>query len=93
MVWLISFNITLSLILTAIHCSCSAEDAQTGSKQSTMKVTDSVLYKRFENGRLQWPRTGEEARQISQQQLRWLLEGLNPEQPKAVQKWFPPACQ
>ena len=27
-----------------------------------------------ENGRLQWPRTGEEAKQISDQQLRWLLE-------------------
>mgnify|MGYP007116382760 CR=1 FL=1 len=25
----------------------------------------------------------------SDQQLRWLLEGLNPEQPKAVQKWLP----
>ena len=43
-----------------------------------------LLYKRYENGRLQWPRTGEEAKQISEQQLRWLLEGLNPEQPKAV---------
>ena len=30
-----------------------------------------------------------EARQISHQQLRWLLEGLNPEQPKAVRKWAP----
>lgn len=39
-----------------------------------------LLYKRYENGRLQWPRTGEEAKQISDQQLRWLLEGLNPEQ-------------
>lgn len=48
-----------------------------------------LLYKRYENGRLQWPRTGEEAKQISEQQLRWLLEGLNPEQPKAVQKWLP----
>ena len=36
-----------------------------------------------------FPRTGEEAKQISDQQLRWLLEGLNPEQPKAVQKWLP----
>ncbi|WP_256280254.1 hypothetical protein [Blautia obeum] len=26
---------------------------------------------------------------FSDQQLRWLLEGLNPEQPKAVQKWLP----
>ncbi len=48
-----------------------------------------LLYKRYESGRLQWPRTGEEAKQISGQQLRWLLEGLNPEQPKAVQKWHP----
>ena len=48
-----------------------------------------LLYKRYESGRLQWPRTGGEAKQISEQQLRWLLEGLNPEQPKAVQKWLP----
>lgn len=44
MVWLISFNTTLRWILTAIRCSCSAADAQTGSKQSTMKETDSVFY-------------------------------------------------
>ena len=49
-----------------------------------------LFYKRYENGRLKWPRTGEEARQISRQQLRWLLEGLSPEQPKAVRKWAPP---
>ncbi|MCA5577005.1 IS66 family insertion sequence element accessory protein TnpB [Enterocloster clostridioformis] len=49
-----------------------------------------LFYKRYENGRLQWPRTGEEARQISHQQLRWLLVGLNPEQPKAVRSWVPP---
>ncbi len=29
------------------------------------------------------------AKPISGQQLRWLLEGLNPEQPKAVQKRYP----
>ena len=46
-----------------------------------------LLYKRYESGRLKWPRTGEEAKQISAQQLRWLLEGLDPEQPKAVQQW------
>ena len=38
-----------------------------------------LLYKQYKSGQLQWPRTGEEARQISGQQLRWLLEGLNPE--------------
>ncbi|MFG6331466.1 MAG: IS66 family insertion sequence element accessory protein TnpB [Lachnospiraceae bacterium] len=48
-----------------------------------------LFYKRYENGRLKWPRTGEEARQIFHQQLRWLLEGLNPEQPKAVRKRAP----
>ncbi len=52
-----------------------------------------LLYKRYESGRLKWPRTGEEAKQISAQQLRWLLEGLNPEQPKAVQKWHPKHSQ
>lgn len=48
-----------------------------------------LLYKRYESGRLKWPRTGEEAKQISAQQLRWLLEGLDPEQPKSVQQWHP----
>ncbi|RGK80164.1 IS66 family insertion sequence hypothetical protein [Dorea formicigenerans] len=47
------------------------------------------MYKRFENGRLKWPRNGDEVRLLSHQQLRWLLEGLSPDQPKAVQKWEP----
>ena len=50
-----------------------------------------LLYKRFENGRLKWPRNGQEARQLSEQQLRWLLEGLSPDQPGAVRDWAPPA--
>lgn len=82
----ISSSTTSNWILTAIPYSCSVERGLTGSKQS---ITREILYKRYENGRLQWPRTGEEAKQISDQQLRWLLEGLNPEQPKAVQKWLP----
>lgn len=45
-----------------------------------------LLYKRLERGRFQWPRHEAEARQITQQQLRWLLEGLSIDQPKAVQK-------
>lgn len=49
-----------------------------------------LMYKRFENGRLKWPRNGEEVRLLSAQQLRWLLEGLSPDQPNAVQKWAPP---
>jgi len=42
-----------------------------------------LLYKRLENGSFQWPRTGDEARQLSPQQYRWLMEGLCIEQPKA----------
>ncbi len=44
-----------------------------------------LLYKQYESGHLK-PRTVEEAKQISFQHLRWLLKGLNPEQPEAVQK-------
>ncbi|MFL2106641.1 IS66 family insertion sequence element accessory protein TnpB [Desemzia incerta] len=48
-----------------------------------------LLYKRLENGVIQWPRTKEEVRNISQQELRWLLEGLSIEQPKAIKKVKP----
>ena len=44
-----------------------------------------LLYKRLERGRFQWPRKESEARLITTQQLRWLLEGLSIEQPRAVQ--------
>ena len=36
-----------------------------------------LLYKRLETGSFQWPRTGEEARQLTPQQYRWLMEGLS----------------
>lgn len=48
-----------------------------------------LLYKRLENGRFQWPRTQAEVRRISDQELRWLLEGLSIDQPKAVKKITP----
>ena len=37
-----------------------------------------MLYKRFENGHLSWPRNSNEAKELSAQQLDWLLQGLNP---------------
>ena len=37
-----------------------------------------LLYKRYENGSLSWPRTQEEAVSISKHQYRLLLQGLNP---------------
>lgn len=42
-----------------------------------------LLYKRLESGSFQWPRNGEEARALTSQQYRWLMEGLSIEQPKA----------
>lgn len=45
-----------------------------------------LLYKRLEQGRFQWPRTENEARQITQQQFRWLTEGLSIDQPRAVRR-------
>lgn len=42
-----------------------------------------LLTKRLEAGRFQWPREGKEARQLSWQQYRWLMEGLKIDQPKA----------
>jgi transposase len=45
-----------------------------------------LLYKRLEAGRFQWPRSPEEAKRLSWQQLRWLLEGLSIEQKTALSK-------
>ena len=42
-----------------------------------------LLYKRLESGKLQRPRKKEEVRQLTNQELRWLLEGLSLQQPKA----------
>ena len=43
-----------------------------------------LLYKRLENGRFQWPKTGNEVKDITWQQFRWLIEGLNKEQPNTI---------
>ena len=43
-----------------------------------------LLYKRLENGRFQWPRTEGEVKTLTSQQFRWLIEGLEIEQPKAI---------
>lgn len=42
-----------------------------------------LLYKRFENGILTWPRTSEEVKELDDQQINLLLKGLKPlPQPK-----------
>ena len=43
-----------------------------------------LLYKRLADGKFQWPRTADEIRQLNMQQYRWLMEGLNVEQKKAI---------
>ncbi|MRI80843.1 hypothetical protein GIY11_02215 [Aerococcaceae bacterium DSM 109653] len=48
-----------------------------------------MFYKCLEKGVIQWPRTKEEVRKISQQELRWLLEGLKTDQPKSIKKVRP----
>ena len=45
-----------------------------------------LLYKRFNDGKLRWPRKSEEIMQLSNQQLRWLLEGSSIIQPTAVKR-------
>lgn len=35
-----------------------------------------LLYKRLEAGNFQWPRSESEVRKLTQQQFRWLMEGL-----------------
>ena len=42
-----------------------------------------LLYKRLESGSFQWPRKESEAKALTPQQYRWLMEGLKTEQPKA----------
>ncbi len=46
--------------------------------------TKMLLYKRLDNGRYRWPRTECEAKQLTSQQLRWLMEGLEIEQKSAI---------
>ena len=43
-----------------------------------------LLYKRLDNGVFRWPRNETEARTLTEQEIRWLFEGLELEQPKAI---------
>ena len=45
-----------------------------------------LVMKRLERGVFEWPRNAQEAREITPQQYRWLMEGLSIEQPKAHRK-------
>ena len=45
-----------------------------------------LLYKRLNNGRFQWPRSEAELRKLDVQSFRWLMEGLEIEQKRAIRK-------
>ena len=42
-----------------------------------------LYYKRLDCGSFQWPRKASEARPLTRQEFRWLMEGLAIDQPKA----------
>ncbi len=48
-----------------------------------------LLYKRLDNGVFRWPRNATEARLLTEQELRWLMEGLEIEQPTAIRESKP----
>ena len=45
-----------------------------------------LLYKRLEAGQFQWPMTESEVRSITEQQFRWLMEGLTTHPKKQVKR-------
>ena len=48
-----------------------------------------LWYKRLEEDRFLWPRTAEEARAISGEQLNWLLSGLDWEKAHPARRYSP----
>ena len=48
-----------------------------------------LLYKRLEDGRYQWPDEPKDLLEISEQQLRWLTEGLTISPSRLVRKVHP----
>ena len=49
-----------------------------------------LLYKRLSESQFQWPRNAEEVQALTQQQFRWLMEGLTVTPKKAVKPVKPP---
>ena len=48
-----------------------------------------MMYKQLENGQYQWPRNEDAARKITEQEFRWLTEGLTLDPKKKVKKSTP----
>ena len=48
-----------------------------------------LLYKRLADGRFRWPRNVSEVRQITPEQYRWLMDGLEVLQEKRIRDFHP----
>ena len=48
-----------------------------------------LLYKRIDDGRFCWPNCDDDVRELSIQQLRWLLEGLSIDQKNSLKSVYP----
>lgn len=48
-----------------------------------------LLYKRLVNQRFQWPRNESELKQVTQQEYRWLMEGLSIYQKRVIKETEP----
>lgn len=48
-----------------------------------------LLYKRLREKRFQWPRNERELKHLTQQEFRWLMEGLSICQSKAISRGMP----
>lgn len=51
-----------------------------------------LLYKRFEDGSLSWPRNQEEASELTEEQFNHLMLGLNPLEPKIKEVYPEKIC-
>ena len=78
------FDMTLFLIFQSLAVSgVGQEQAHFLTLPANRRVMVILLYKRLEQGAYQWPRSESEVKTLTPQQYRWLMEGLQIEQPKA----------
>lgn len=75
MVWHLLLNSnSIWILFKNISCSCSAENVPIESKGSFGIL---LLYKRLNIGGFSWPRTKEEAMEITPEQFQMLMQGLS----------------